>query len=539
MKRGAQFAIAILLALFPILYGLVALHLGEDIGFDTLNYHYFDPYWLLSNHLSDLVPAQEQTYLSPLLNIPTYLLQRSLSGRSASFVIAAAEGTTLIPLYLLARSITSTRAFALVLAVLGMFGAIAWSEIGTSFGDNLVAIPLITSLALIAYRQTRAEPTVARGRWLIAAAGLFSGIGAGLKLAEAPVMLGYLIAVPLLEKSARARIATTLSYLAGAIAGIGISYGYWAYEMTARFGNPFLPFFNNVFHSRFAPIAKNVDERFIPHGFLELVFYPIVWSLHPHRAEEVGFRELSLPVCEVLLLLAVAIRIYRLARTRSWQPLFATTLERFVVVGATASVLIWADVFGIYRYLTPIEMLGFILMWVLTRSVLSGLSLVPLDRRVLAAAFMILCIACVVTEQPANFGRAGFGAKYFAVSVPKPLRTANNAVLMLGVEPYGYVVPFLPPSTDVMRLQGSLVPTTYTNGLIASRLQHASSIFIIWMSVLRRPVFLRENATEWTNYGLSIVAKSCSAFKTERGDERAYVRYCRLSRGTAPASPTT
>jgi len=111
--------------------------------------------------------------------------------------------------------------------------------------------------------------------------------------------------------------------------------------------------------------------------------------------------------------------------------------------------------------------------------------------------------------------------------------------LMLGTEPYGYVIPFLPQSTDVMRLQGSLIPTPHVAGLIADRLKHASSVFIIWMSVERRAQFLENNAFEWTSYGLALVAKSCSAFKTERGDERAWVRYCRLAPDTTSAASAT
>jgi len=537
INRRTQYLIAIPLTLFPIAYGLFALHLGQDIGFDTLNYHYFNPYWLLTNHLHDIVPAQEQTYLSPLLNVPTYLLQRSISAREASFLIAVVEGTTIVPLYFVARWITSNRVVALVLAILGLFSAIAWSEIGTSFGDNLVAIPLITSIALVGRYHATTDRNRGPGRWLLIAAGLASGIGAGLKLAEVPITLGFLVAIPLLDNTSRARITGALKYLVGTIVGAGITYGYWAYELISRFGgNPFLPFFNNIFHSQFAPISKNTDNRFLPHGFVQLVFYPIVWTLHPHHSEEVGFRELTLPICEVLLFLAVATRLYRLARTKKWQALFASGLERFIVIGSCASVLIWADVFGIYRYLTAIEMLGFILMWILTKSVLEGLSLAQVNARVFAVAIVLLCVACIATEQPANFGRSGFAAKYFAVSVPKPLRSANNTLLMLGTEPYGYVIPFLPPSTDVIRLQGSLIPTPYMAELIAGRLKRASSVFIIWMSVQKRAQFLQDNAVEWTDLGFKLATTSCSAFKTERGDERAFVRYCRLSRAKPTAA---
>jgi hypothetical protein len=529
MSRRAQYPIVALLAIFPIGYGLFGLHLGQDIGFDTLNYHYFDPYWLLTNHLRDIAPGQEQTYLSPLLNVPTYLLQRALSGETASFVIGAVEGITIIPLYLVARAIAPSRTVALLLAVLGMFGAITWSEIGTSFGDNLVAIPLVTSIAMVARSRSGTDGDRSRGSWFLLAAGLVSGIGAGLKLAELPITLGFLVAIPVLDSSIRLRISATVKYLAGVVLGAGIAYGFWAYELASRFGNPFLPFFNNLFHSPFAPLAENNDRRFLPHNVIELVFYPIVWSFNFAHVNEVGFRELSLPLCEVLLLIAVVLRLYFFVRTRQWRPLFTTEFERFLVAGSSVSVLLWAEVFGVYRYLTAIEMLGFVLLWILTKSVVQVLVPVPLRRRVLASAIVLLCVVCIATEQPANFGRAGFSGKYFSAAIPKPLSRANNTVLMLSGDPYAYVVPFLPASTDVIRLQGNLVPTPHETELIVKRLEGASAIFITWMSVERRAVFLATNASAWTQYGLQLVPKSCSAFHTNRGASRSWIRFCRVA----------
>jgi hypothetical protein len=530
MRFRSHYLTVSLLSIFPVAYGLFELHLGQDIGFDTLNYHFFVPYWLLTNHLYDIVPGQEQTYLSPLLNFPTYLLQRKLSGEQASFLIAAFEGFTILPLYFVARAITRSRATALSLCLLGLFSAIAWSEIGTSFGDNIVALPLISSVALIAHYAITGDGDHPAHRWLLYAAGLLAGIGAGLKLAEAPIMLGFLVAVPLLDTSLRARATATLRYVAGAILGAGAAYGYWAYELTSRFGNPFLPFFNNIFHSRFAPIAQNNDARYLPHGVIELVFYPLVWAFHPLLVNEVGFRELSLPLCEVLLIVAVVSRLYRLVRTKVWQPLFASAFERFVVVGSSVSVLIWAYEFSIYRYLTAIEMLGFVLLWILTKSVIEGLSPISLRSQAFAVAMVVVCLVCVGTEQPANFGRAGFAGKFFTVSVPKDFRAADNTVLMLSGDPYAYIVPFLPPSTDVIRLEGNIVPTPYENALIAKRLAGASSIFITWQSVLHAPVFLSENDSAWNRYGLRLVRKSCSAFSTYRGNSRGWIRFCRLTR---------
>jgi len=77
---------------FPFLYGLVALHRGEDADWDLMNYHFFDPFWVLVNHQHDIMPAQLQTYYNPILDIPFYFAARHLSARTVAYGIAFVQG---------------------------------------------------------------------------------------------------------------------------------------------------------------------------------------------------------------------------------------------------------------------------------------------------------------------------------------------------------------------------------------------------------------------------------------------------------------
>jgi hypothetical protein len=523
--------------LFPIFYGFLALHLGQDIGFDTLNYHFFDPFWALHNHFFDITPALWQTYLDPVFNIPTYLLQSSLSARTASFIIAGFQGLAFIPLYLIGRRLTSRRWVALGLAALGMLSAVAWSEVGAAFGDNIVAIFFLVSLALIG----RSVGLVGQpARWSIVLAGAAGGVAAGLKLTEVPIALGFLIAIPLLHFGSQTRIASTIRYSAGLLVGFIVSYGYWGYELTVRFGNPVLPFFNNVFHSKFAPLSPNLDGQSVAKNLLQCLFYPVLWAFNSHLVSVISFRELSLPICEVLLWIALGTRAYSYARRRIWTPMFSTQFERFLVVGASASVLIWAHVIGLYRYITSLEMLGFVLLWVLTGSVLRGVLAIPVSARALNASVAALCVVCVLTERPANWGRSPFTNRFFTVSVPRQFRRPGVALLMLTSNPYTYIVPFLPADTDVIRLAGA-PPTAYVNTVVRNRLGKASAIYITWTDASLKP-FLAANSSSWSQYGLAVVGGSCSVFSTFMGSTRKWVHYCQVSpfdSHTSVASATT
>ena len=120
MDRWARWLTIAALIVFPFIYGLVALHRGEDADWDLLNYHFFDPYWVLVNHQRDIMPAQLQTYYNPLIDIPFYYAARHLSGRTVAYGIAVVQGLSFPILYLIARVFTRRRLLALAGAGLGI-----------------------------------------------------------------------------------------------------------------------------------------------------------------------------------------------------------------------------------------------------------------------------------------------------------------------------------------------------------------------------------------------------------------------------------
>ncbi len=151
-------AIPVLLGLMPLASGAVALWLGQDIGWDFRNYHWYNAYAFLTGRTAsgiDLAPAQGQTYFNPLLDLPLYMLGTHLSARLAAFVMACVQGLNVIPLYLLARhalvipGARRKQAACFLLAVLGMTGSAALGETGTAFNDNLTSLGIFTSALLV------------------------------------------------------------------------------------------------------------------------------------------------------------------------------------------------------------------------------------------------------------------------------------------------------------------------------------------------------------------------------------------------------
>ena len=195
---------------------------------------------------------------------------------------------------------------------------------------------------------------------LIVVSGVLAGIGAGLKLSGLPIALGVAIAHPLAAKGAVRRLSHGLYAGCGIVAGLLISYGWWGYELASRYGNPVLPYLNQLFHSPYAPWLFNNDTRRQPHGIVDILFYPIIWTQYPRRVGPIIFLEASLPFLEVVLLALILLSGIFALSTRTRFALFDNKRQRYLMLVIVVSYFLWVIEFGIYRYLIPIDMLSFI-----------------------------------------------------------------------------------------------------------------------------------------------------------------------------------
>jgi hypothetical protein len=256
----------IALALLP---GLVLVLLrGVDTSWDLRNYHLYNPHaWLTGRLLLDVAPAQLQTWHNPLLDVPLYLLVRSgwdLRWASAWLALPWAVAIYLL-LDLQSRLSPSapTRIEQCMLALLALSGATTWATIGSSTNDGFVAAALLGSLSLL---MRPGEQGVRA--WM--AAGMLAGAMTGLKL-TAGVFCLALAATALVGMDGRWRSAPVrlLALGAGGLLGFLLTYGWWGWTLQQMFGNPFFPYFNDVFGAAAAHARDYVDARFQAHGLVD------------------------------------------------------------------------------------------------------------------------------------------------------------------------------------------------------------------------------------------------------------------------------
>ncbi|MDB9418606.1 hypothetical protein PN487_18805, partial [Microcystis aeruginosa CS-556/03] len=52
-----------------IALGIISVILGQDVSWDLRNYHFYNPYMLLTGRFKyDVLPAQIQTFFNPLMD---------------------------------------------------------------------------------------------------------------------------------------------------------------------------------------------------------------------------------------------------------------------------------------------------------------------------------------------------------------------------------------------------------------------------------------------------------------------------------------
>jgi hypothetical protein len=239
----------------PLLIGIAGLVLGQDANWDFRNYHYYNGYAFLNGRLGfDLLAANHPSFYNPLLDAPVFWLMQVLPAWAVSLILGTVQGLIAPLLYHIALLIappTPRRGLlAAVLAAAGCTGAMTMSEIGATFHDNTLAVPVLAGLLLSLLAL--GGRAVGFAFWLAIAGGAFLiGLACGFKLTMSLYAIGLvaalLAALPWRDWLS-AMIVTGMSGLAGFV----LSGGYWSWVLWSHFRNPLFTHFNNIFHSPFA-----------------------------------------------------------------------------------------------------------------------------------------------------------------------------------------------------------------------------------------------------------------------------------------------
>jgi 4-amino-4-deoxy-L-arabinose transferase-like glycosyltransferase len=456
----------LLLALVCVGAGFLSVMLGPDNYWDLRYYHLYAPWaYLHGRYLYDIGPAQEQGFLNPTADFLLYgLISSPLNDfpRVVAFIMGAVHGiNAALLLAITCRVIRPPDAverptLRAAAWLIGVSGAGFVGLLGTSTNDLTSALFVLGSLLSL---LKVAEGAGGRATWLgFAAAGLWAGLGLGLKYTVAFVVPG--LGVVALVVALRKRTLTGLiAFGLAGVSGFLVFAGHHLLTLWNAFGNPFFPYLNQIFRSPYFEPTAIWDPRFIPDSFWKLMTFPFYWAkTNTYLVSEKTFRDWRAAIAYVAMVLGVlALAASCLGKGRRPRELLAQTpglplVFTFVVV----SYFSWALEFGYYRYAIPLEMLTGIvaigaLIWLFD------------DRRLrIGGAVAVLAIALTTTVY-LDWGRRPYTDKYVEVHVPA--LPPRSIVLIATWDPAAYFIPYAEPSAQYLGIENNYLELSQTNKL--------------------------------------------------------------------------
>ncbi len=468
----------------PLAIAALSVWLGQSTSWDLRNYHWYNPYALLTGRMGfDAAVAHHATYYNPLIDLPLWVVGHLGPGWVAALFLGLVQGLNFSFLYLIARDaiapeVTMRRGLAALIAVLGVTGGYAVILTGTTYYDNVVSIPVLAALWLVVkHRVTLDAGDKSASRRIVMIAGLLTGIAVGLKLPTAPFGLAILAAVAAAPSLNGRRIALVFWCGLAAFGGLMLASGWWFFVLWRETGNPLFPYFNDVIGSTLILDASYRDTRFLPASLIDALTYPFRFAADWRVASDWAVNDWRVALAYLLVPFAALVSAVGAASTA---PIMARRAARILFAFAVAAYLSWIVVFAIYRYITPLEMIAPLL-------IVAAVGLVPLPgmMRRIAVASVLIAVVALTTLYKGN--RAPFADAMVVVDVPAIARPEATMALMTGFEPMGFVIPEFPASIPFLRVHGYLVgpdkDTAFLRSMtdrIAAHLTSGGDLFVLF-----------------------------------------------------------
>jgi len=429
---------------------LVALLRGQDSNWDLLNYHRYVAWAAWHGRLGqDLAAAGLQSYFNPSLDLPLLALQQHAPAWLGAVLLGAWHSGVPLAVALVARQLwpqLSWRGLALPVAS-GVIAPAFWGGLGNTMGDNASAVPLLFGLvAALRWRASR------RPAWLLGA-GLLLGLSVSLKLTNATSAVALGLALMLTAGGWRSAPRVLLALTLAGLAGFMLGGGWWFVKVWQQFGNPFFPQFGRWFANPLAGGGGVADRRFVADSLLALLLRPILMVLRPATSSEFTVLPLLWPLAWAVAWLAVwrSRRMWWPPHVRRCAPggpadaganVSLSSPQRLLLAYVLIAVLLWALVFGIYRYTVPIEPLLPMCMLLLLGGASGPQGLGAWASRWLPRIWWS-AMAVTVLGGSIDWGHSRWAPRSFQADTGFLLAGQRPVVLVLG-QGSSWVLPFLP-----------------------------------------------------------------------------------------------
>jgi hypothetical protein len=504
--------IAILILGF-VVCGLASLYLGQDNNWDLRNYHYYNPHAFLTDRIGfDIAPAQRQSYLNPLIDLPYYVGINYLNPKLLGFLKGGIHGINLVLVFaicfLVFRNFSPKLRWGLSMLCsgLGLYGPVFIGEIGASQNDTLINLFVFASVYMFV-RTLVAHGTLAgRGshKTLITASLIF-GLGVGLKLTAMIYALGAGAALLVAEQTWRKRTMVLSLWCLAFLVGLLITSGYWMAVLWQQFGNPVFPFYNHIFESPWAEVRSYADVRWLPQSLWEGLTRPFAMIYaSEYNQNQNGYRDFRYAAIFVLLILLAVTWIYRkigvfsrkTARRSNKAGLLPIqnlpVAERFLLVFFVVSFIVWEVKFSTIRYTAGLEALAPMLIVVLTCSLVRS-------GAVRTAIIAALLVSTAIVVRPIQHLRSPWKDSFWEVQLPTVKDPANSIIILANYRPWAYFIPLFPPEIRWLSVNSNLTrpaqPTKMQAEIRRILAEHQGDIYLL----------SRSDPSPWFNHDIQVL----------------------------------
>lgn len=491
---------------------IAARLLGSDINWDLQNYHFYNGYLVTHGLLLKDSLCTIQSYLELDINAFYYLLISSLSPLHVNLIIAFLQSfsisATWVFCYCLLEGEEFTHRIILssVGAILAVVGPVFLSEIGGTMGDTLLELPII--IALILAIEGHAKNNLKK----ILLSGVFLGIASAAKLTNTTFAFGVGGAVfitSLIDLRAKKLFLENILLVVGFLAGFLVLYYRTGSMLFHAYGNPFFPYFSNIFHTPYMRPIAIADRRWFPENFWGYLLLPFEFVIRRgHQADpnhliglELRFRTLYLAIFAIIMPLCLILRTAGVRVIKN-KKLF------FTLVFVALSIVVWEVIFSYYRYIVLIETIAPSILLVLLFQLTKQTKLKHYSLRISCCSVVLISIYGL---PPPNWGRIPYSSSYFGIS-KNDFLSYKNALIISTNMPMGFIYPYFPQSDRIMGLPERIPGLTqkFQNSYLAP-LHEFKQIYI---AGLLNADFHANEAFLEKNYGISVDREKCQNYVT-------------------------
>lgn len=445
--------------------GIISILLGKELDYDLAHYHFYNPYAFLHHRTDfDFWPSSfVHQFINPTIDFFTYFLITNCTPLMTGFILGAIHGINFWLLLIIANLFLPHR-IAFIIALLGMYSPSVLSGIGSFRNDNLISIFILLSVAFylkgLLSQQTLYTNQIKMNALIhqyFMVAGFLLGIAIGLKLTAVIFIPGVLFATLTIPTSPHGRIKLLGLTLLTMFAGILIFSGYWMYWMWIKYHNPLFPFFNNIFNASNNSWINWRDTRFLPQGIWQHIFFPFYFSWDG-RTSDGGFCDFRFAMVYFLLILVILFYI-----KNKWVFIFNSpkqprnntavyqvsrlVLYKWLLTFFIFSYLIWQFYFSIARYITALEMLAPLLIYLL-------ICRIPVSSFIHNLIIVIFFYTLFFFMSPTPITRIhSYEHTYFNIKLPEVVRQNNKTAGLVLIAYADYVNDIHP------RPQAYLIPS--------------------------------------------------------------------------------